>query len=205
MEAADELLEALTQAGAPITAYQAPGLSTRAIDAKLNGASIALPGEVRDYFGWGNGLRSDRDADYELFPGGSVLSLDEAIAAYRQSLELAARLAQSSGLNASFFWDARWFPLFHDGAGDYHVTLAGAPSPPTAPLYLVVKDDREATTIAYDSLTALLRTVAACFQAGAYRIIDGVIAEDRARSAEIVRAHNPERLRQAVGWLRPTP
>ena len=69
----------------------------------------------------------------------------------------------------------------------------------------MVKDDRDATTLAYDSLTTLLRTVAACFHTGGYRIVDGVLAEDRVRSAELVRAHNPERLNQAVGWLRQTP
>jgi hypothetical protein len=204
MADADLLLQELTKAGAPITAYQADGLTPREIDAKLNAPSIVLAAEVHEYFGWRNGLRIDRDADYELFPGGIVLSLDEAIDEYQRVLEVARRLSRDTGLAASLFWDERWFPLFHNGAGDYHVTLAGASSA-TAPVYFVAQDDREATTVVYDSLTALLRTVAACFQSGAYAIVDGVLTEDRVRSAEIVRAHNPERLNQAVGWLRQIP
>ena len=91
------------------------------------------------------------------------------------------------------------------GGGDYHVTIGGTPPPATAPLYLVINEERRAGAMAFDSLTTLIETVAACFAAGAYTMADGSIQEDRVRAAEIIRAHNPERVKQALEWLPDNP
>ena len=199
--ALDALLDTLTRVEAPLRHWLADGLSQPQIDEILGGLPVALPAEVHEYFAWRNGLRTDRDTEYELFPGGVMLSLEEAVGDYRQLLETATVIARQTGLAPAQLWDERWFPLFRDaGGGDYHVTIgAGAPAS-TAPLYLVANEERRAA-VAYDSLTALIETVDACFDAGAYTMAGGFIEEDRPRAAEIIRARNPGRVNQALEWL----
>jgi cell wall assembly regulator SMI1 len=204
--ALESFLDTLTRVEAPLRQWLADGLSRPQIDAALGGLPVSLADEVYEYFTWRNGLRADRDMEYELFPGGVMLSVEEAIADYRQLLQTASVIAQQTGLPPSQIWDERWFPLFRNAAGgDYHVTIGGTQPPATAPLYLVMNEERRADAVAFDSLTTLIETVAACFDAGAYTTADGFIQEDRVRAAEIIRARNPERVKQALEWLPDNP
>jgi hypothetical protein len=131
----DALLDTLTRVGAPLTAWLAPGIERPQIDARLGGFPARLADEVYDYFGydyfgWRNGLSLSRDADYELFPGFTVLSLDEALADYRMQLDAANRIARRASIPALSLWNERWLPLFRDAGGDPHVTVAGVhPAP----------------------------------------------------------------------------
>lgn len=81
--ALDALLAALTRADAPLTKWLATGVSRAEIGTQVDSLSLRLADEVHDYFGWRNGLRTTRDADYELFPGFTVLSPEEALADHR--------------------------------------------------------------------------------------------------------------------------
>ena len=198
--ALDALLAALTRADAPLMKWLATGMSQAEIGARVESLPLRLADEVHDYFAWRDGLRTTRDADYELFPGFTVLSLEEARADYRMLVDTANQVAQQTGVPASSLWNERWFPLFRDAGGDYHVTLADARPAPTAPIYAVVREDPESAYLAYDNLTSLIQTVAACFQAGAFMAVGEIIEEDRSRAAAIVRAHNPERMKRAAEW-----
>jgi hypothetical protein len=200
--ALDALLDTLTQLDLPLAGGLAPGVARAEIDAPFRGRSLRLADEVFDYFGWRNGLRTSRDSEHELFPGFAMLSFQEALADYRMLLASAARVAERAGVPAASLWSARWFPLFRGAGGDYHVTLTAADGAATAPIYMVVREDPESAYLAYDSLTSLIQTVTACFRAGAFQIVDGLLEEDRLRAAAIVRAHNPERMRRAVEWHR---
>lgn len=195
------LLDTLTRLDAPLPAWLAAGIDRAEIDARLGGLSLRLADEVYDYFGWRDGLRTTRDADYELFPGFTVLSFEEALADYRMLVDAAARVAEQAGVPAGSLWNERWFPLFRDAGGDYHVILTDTRPAPTAPIYMVVREDPEAAYLAYDSLTSLIQTVTDCFAAGAFRAVEGgIVEEDRPRAATIVRAHNPERTKRAAEW-----
>jgi cell wall assembly regulator SMI1 len=198
--ALDALLAALTRADAPLTKWLATGVSRAEIGTQVDSLSLRLADEVHDYFGWRNGLRTTRDADYELFPGFTVLSLEEALADHRMLVDTANQVAQQAGVPASSLWNERWFPLFRDAGGNYHVTLADGRPAPTAPIYAVVREDPESAYLAYDNLTSLTQTVAACFQAGAFKAVGEIVEEDRPQAAEIVRAHNPERMKRAAEW-----
>jgi hypothetical protein len=198
--ALDALLDTLTHLDMPLARWLAPGIGRAEIDAPFGGRSLRLADEVYDYFAWRNGLRTNRDTEYELFPGFAMLSFQEALADYRMLLAGAARVAERAGEPAASLWSAQWFPLFRDAGGDYHVTLTAAGGAATAPIYMVVREDPESAYLAYDSLTSLIQTVTACFRAGAFQTVDGLLEEDRLRAAAIVRAHNPERMRRAVEW-----
>jgi hypothetical protein len=177
--ALDALLEALQDAGIPLVASMARGLLRAEIDARVASLPGQLPAEVVEYFEWRNGLTPDREADVELFPQGIPLSLDEAVAQYDAQRHFAAQIANQSGLPADDFWHERWLPLFHNGAGDYHLTLLGRRRTATSPVHTVTNEDREPLP-AFDSLTALVETVAARWRAGAYSLSeDGVLEEDK--------------------------
>lgn len=196
--ALDTLLEALDHADAPLRAQFADGLSDRELDDALTHVAISLAAEVRDYFAWRNGLRRDRAADYELFPDAVPLSLDEAVAEYRQHIEVATTIARQASISPASLWNPRWFPLFRGAGGDYHVTWAGDGAAPTAPISFVALEDRE-PKLAYDSLTSLVETVTACVAAGAFTMAgDGAVHEDRSRTGEIVRRFNPGMVDQAT-------
>lgn len=197
--ALDSLLDALQAAGVPFAACSAEGLSRGDIAGKVTDLPGHLASEVVDYFKWRNGLRPDRETDFELFPSGIPLSLDEAIVHYRMARSAAEQIARDTGLPASSLWNECWLPLFHNGAGDFHVTLLGPGPADTAPVYTVANEDREAAALAYDSLAALMRTVGGCWKAGAFApAAGGLIDEDRRAAAEIIRAHNPERTKRAM-------
>jgi cell wall assembly regulator SMI1 len=198
--ALDALLAALTRADAPLTKWLATGLSRAEIGARVDSLPLRLADEIYDYFAWRNGLRPTRDADYELFPGFTVLSLEEALADYHLLIATANQVAQHAGVQASSLWNERWFPLFRDAGGDYHVALTDTHPAPTAPIYAVVREDPDSAYLAYDNLTSLIQTVAGCFQAGAFKAVGEIVEEDRPRAAAIVRAHNPERMKRAAEW-----
>jgi hypothetical protein len=196
----DVLLAALTRADAPLTTWLATGVSRADIATRVGSLPLRLADEIHDYFAWRNGLRTTRDADYELFPGFTMLSLEETLADHRGLIDTANQVAQQAGVPASSLWDERWFPLFRDAGGDYHVTLADAHPASTAPIYAVTREDPGSAYWAYDTLTSLIQTVADCFQAGAFKAVGEIVEEDRPRAAAIVRAHNPERMKRAAAW-----
>lgn len=167
--ALDALLEALQDAGSPLAASLAPGLSRTRIDAIASPLPGRLASEVIEYFEWRNGLAPDRGADLELFPQGIPINLDEAVALYRMQRAAAEQVAKQAGVPASDLWHEGWFPLFHDGAGGCHVTQLAAGPAATAPVRAVNSDDRQ-TTRTYGSLTALIEHVTARWTARAYAI-----------------------------------
>ena len=95
--ALDALLAALTHTEAPLTKWLASGMSRAEIGARVESLPLRLADEVYDYFAWRDGLRPTRDADYELFPGFTVLSLEEA----RSTTLTGLGMARGSGRRVS--------------------------------------------------------------------------------------------------------
>lgn len=181
--ALDALLEALQDAGVPLVASLAPGLSRREIDAGASALPGRLAAEVIEYFEWRNGLAPDRGADLELFPEGIPMDLEEAVTLYRMQRDAAEQVAKQAGVPSNDLWHERWFPLFHNGAGDCHVTALAAGPAATSPVHAINNDDRQ-TSRTYDSLTALIEHVTARWKSGAYSISEaGVVAEAPAAKA----------------------
>jgi hypothetical protein len=195
------LTATLERAHESLVRWLAPGSSAEEIAAALRPLGVPVAGEVREYFTWRSGLRPDRDVECELFPDAVPLALTEAVAAYRQQSAIASRIAERTGVAASSVWNVGWFPLFQTAGGDYYVTVAVGGDAVHAPIELVTREDRSAPMPAYDSLTSLVETVTACFDAGVYTVVDGAVHEDRVRASEIIRRLNPARVRQATGWV----
>jgi hypothetical protein len=178
--ALDALLEALRNTGVPLVASLAPGLSRADIDRKVAALPGQLASEVVEYFEWRNGLTLDREVDIELFPQGIPMSLDEAVTHYDAQRHFAAQIAAQAGLPPDDIWNESWFPLFHNGAGDFYLTLLGRPATATSPVHAVTNEDRQAT-LEHDSLTALIAHASARWRSGAYAVSDeGILQEQRA-------------------------
>jgi cell wall assembly regulator SMI1 len=186
--ALDALLEALQDAGMPLVASLAPGLSRAEIDAKAASLPGHLAAEVIEYFEWRNGLAADREADTELLPQGIPLSLDEAVAQYGLQRTVAGQIAQQAGLPAGDIWHERWFPLFHNGAGDYYLTRLADGNVAIAPVHTVTNQERQPVLV-HPSLTALIDHAAAHWKSGTYSVSeDGVVAETPAAAPDTVDA-----------------
>src|SRR5688572_2773652 len=104
----DALAATLQRADAPLMSQLSGGLGRETIAARLSTLPVRIAGEVYDYFEWCNGLRRDRDREYELFPDAVMLSLDEVLAEYRALTEMAAQVSRQAGLPASAIWHERW-------------------------------------------------------------------------------------------------
>ena len=201
--ALDTLAATLQRVNAPLFTQLADGLAPGAIAAQLAGLPVAA--EVHEYFAWRNGQRADREADHELFPEATMLSLEEAVTDYQMLRDMAAQVARQAGIPASAIWDDRWFPLFrHPAGGAYHVTVAGDPPGSQAKIVFVFLQDVEGAAIAFDSLASMAVTVSECWATGAYTADAGTTQEDRQRAGAIVRAHNPVRVHDATAWLPPS-
>jgi len=200
--ALEALLEALQDAGIPLVASLAPGLPRAEIDAKMASLPGRLAAEVVEYFEWRNGLTLDREADVEFFPQGIPLSLDEAIAQYGLQRNVASQIAQQAGLPAGDIWNERWFPVFHNGAGDYYLTLLDAGPATRSPVHTVTNDERQ-PVLAHKSLTALIEHVGTRWRSGAYSISeDGVVTETTAAApdaagAQLALLRDPD---ESVRW-----
>ena len=152
----DTLLITLQRVDAPQASLLVEGLDRDTIAARLSSFPVHVAAEVIDYFSWRNGLRRDRQVEYELFPEAVMLSLDEALTDYRMLCDAARKIAREAGVPASTVWDERWLPLFrHPAGGAYHVTVGGAAPIQRAPIVSILLQDASGASIAFESLEAL--------------------------------------------------
>ena len=156
----DSLTATLRRNNPPLVAQLADGLDPDTIARTLSSLPVQVAAEVHDYFAWHNGLRPDRTTEHELFPEAVMLSLEEAIAEYHMLRSVAAQVSSQAGVPASTIWDERWLPLFrHPAGGAYHVTVAGTHAADRAAILSVLQQDPASASVAFDSLTALARSL----------------------------------------------
>jgi len=152
----DALFATLERVEPPLASQLAEGLDRDAIAARLSTMPVHVAAEVVDYFAWRNGLRPDRQVEYELFPEAVMLSLDEALTDYRMLCDIARKISREAGLPASAVWDERWLPLFrHPAGGAYHVTVGDVVPIERAPILSILQQDVSGASIAFESLEAL--------------------------------------------------
>ena len=161
-----DTLAATLQRVAPSHASQlVEGLDREEIALRLSKLPVQFASEVHDYFAWRNGLRADRQAEFELFPEAVMLSLDEALADYRTLCDIADGISKQAGIPASAVWDAKWLPLFrHPAGGAYHVTLGSEGPAERAPILSILQEDVSGAFIAFESLEDLIRKANATLQ-----------------------------------------
>jgi cell wall assembly regulator SMI1 len=152
----DTLLITLQRVDPPQASLLVEGLDRELIASRLSSLPVHIASEVVEYFAWRNGLRADRQVEYELFPEAVMLSLDEALTDYRMLCDIAANISKQAGVPASMVWDERWLPLFrHPAGGAYHVTVGGAAPAVHAPILSILQEDVSGASVAFESLETL--------------------------------------------------
>jgi hypothetical protein len=181
----DSVYRQLVKLKLPVADWLQPGLTEKEIKVKARDFPYALPLELIQLYQWRNGLRPEQDSDHELFPGGYFLSLEEALHDYGELRRVAEQIGREAGLDSAKIWDPHWFPIFRNIGGDYFIVPCTKKKKEAAPVYFVVKDDRDLTQL-YASLSEMMLTVIRRYESGAY-FVDGrgLIQEDPVKIARL--------------------
>ncbi len=159
-ETLERILAWLQAHDQPAAASLQPGLSQAEIEAKVKELPFRLPQEVYELYQWRNG----DPAGHELFPYHVFLPLEEAV----------HRLGSRHQLPEP--WDPKWFPIF-DFDESYYVVICDETDTEASPTFLI--DEIPEFCVEYATLTHMIRTVAECYEAGAYYLNDqGVLDID---------------------------
>jgi hypothetical protein len=138
----------------------APGLHPEELHSKLEALPFKLPQEVHDLYCWHDG--TDQDSYHCLFDNQSFMPLEVAIecAGYLNDVDFGADRPQNGD-------PTYLFPIFnlekdcYAVAGNVNITA-------TSPVYQV--SDGFDISLAFNSLTGMLLTIAAAYEAGAYTV-----------------------------------
>ena len=157
------------------------GLSNRELaswEAKL---PFALTRELEVIYQWRNGTRADPGDLLEslyMFPGFYFLSIEEAVETYQQE-------------QVNPEWLDGWFPVFANGGGDFYIVPCRPEK--VADTVVIGWIHSEPDKIAeYESLTAMVETLDACFREGAFYLNDEDMMDiDDDKHREIANMFNP--------------
>ncbi|MBM3226273.1 MAG: hypothetical protein FJZ47_21115, partial [Candidatus Tectomicrobia bacterium] len=195
----DWLVSEVQQHAGPLVPLVQPGLSGEAITAHLRPVSGHVSQEVQALYRWQNGESLPHEGT--LMPWHRWLPLERAAQVYHQA-------CQRRGPDSP--WHATWWPLWVAADGPQAYFVISQPDPHAlSPIYtLGTPKYRPALWLAYDSLTTMLTTLAACYAAGAYWLAwtwgseEPYIDHDPQQVAALTRAYNPV---WTAWWLAYTP
>ncbi len=128
------------------------GVPASTVKEALRGVGLTPPPELEALYSWRDGTSTEGVIldDIHLFPGFYLLSVEDAVTNYR------AFLADSR-------WATGWLPIFANGGGDFYVLdLSSSLASPVR--HFRVEESEH--PIEFDSLSALLKTLAEAFKRG---------------------------------------
>jgi len=179
-----ELQQVWETVDAPIAAYLAPGLPRAAADSFAAQYGLVLPDDVADYFGWHDGLRTDRDQDIEMLPALRPLSLEESL-----DLQAALKDAFSVLPDLDPVLAGRWLPLFADDAGNF--LLVSVEPGAEGFVYALELEEPGKPSVRFKSLTILALALTELFRSGIYVFAEGTVnATDPVAAEAIILDHN---------------
>jgi len=128
----------------------------------LNNGTLVKEGDILD--------------DLHFFPGFYFMSLEDAIHDYKILIKADQ-------------WNKNWFPIFSNGGGDYFcVDCTEGNKYPIIGFIVGYEDDE---MIDYLNLYIMFKTIAECFEKGAYFIEDDYLEIDIEKEKIISRKNNP--------------
>jgi hypothetical protein len=179
-ETLDRILDHLQQLKRPVVSRLQQGLSRKQIIKNASNVKLRLPDSAIDLLGWRNG--TDLSAgktlgELSFFPGYYLMSVEEAVSDY-------------ASLSRNTLWDKSWFPLFCSGGGDFYAIVCNQDHATDGAIVDYFRDDFD-HEIEYVSLTAMLATIEACYQSGAfYTDTDGYLSVNDAQRRSIAAIMN---------------
>lgn len=176
-----ERLDAAVRIGTAPSAVQllSPGVNAELVRNGLASRALPTSAELEALYGWHNGTSAGPGTllgSMWLLPGFYLLSLEEALSDYD-----------------TFKNDARWnpgyFPVFADGGGDFYVMdFDHKTEPPIRRFY----SEWAEQPLEYESLAAMMETVAAAFESKAIYVDEaGYVDVDDEAFAIIAAQMNP--------------
>jgi hypothetical protein len=155
----DEIVRHLERLGRDeLLARLQPGLSSSEIRDELSRLGLPRCDGLVELYGWRNGTRVTPGTsldDVHLFPGFYFLSLEDSISNF-----LAFREDDR--------WASTWLPVFANGGGAFYVVDFSSGSDLEHPVVGFMLDEAE-HPIEYESLPAMIATIAECFEEGVLR------------------------------------
>lgn len=180
INALDRILAWLSRNGRAAATKLQPGLTPAYIAAEESKLPFALPRELETMYQWRNGTEvneGDLLGQAYLFPGFYLLSLDEALQTY-------------SELKGSSQWKKHWFPIFANGGGDFYVVPCEQNKVDSAEVIGFIHGEPD-QTVEYESVTAMLETLAGCYDNGAFYIDDDELELDDDKHRVVAHRFNP--------------
>jgi len=182
IEELDRIVQFLARQERVTPALLQPGLSTvdtRAWEARL---PFLLPLELEQLYRWHDGTRVDEGVQLDsvyFFPGFYLLSLEEAVETFMERRDAPQ-------------WQEGWFPVFADGGGDFYLASCTNEKKETAEIIGFIHGEPQ-QPVEYESLTAMIKTIDACYAEGAFFIAeDNTLEIDDDLHREVARRLNPE-------------
>lgn len=164
-----------------LLARLSPGHSLSHTDGRLAELGLAGSGELTKLYAWRDGTAVSPGVpidDVHFLPGYYFLSLEDAIANW-----LAFRDDDR--------WNPAWLPIFASGGGDFYAVDCSAGDQAVSPVVGFLLDEPE-HPVEYESVTAMMATIADCFREGAFFVDrDGCLDMEDEEHAQIAAKHNP--------------
>lgn len=127
----------LRKTGVPVDEWARPGLSEEEMRDVLAPLELTLPIEARLLWGWRNG-EEDAAGGRLWRPYHRCLSLDQAVAQYRQSRLVAQKSAEKwEGKEQDDIWHPTWFPLVKGDGAPVTVVDCSVPQGEPTPITFV--------------------------------------------------------------------
>lgn len=191
----DVILSQMDALGRPISSRLQSGLDINRIVELTKAAGLAVPRSVCDLYSWRNGTKphpGDSLDDLSFLPGYYFMPLEEAIASHQAGNEALDTVKKDSLPDdpEPDFWRVEWLPLFGNNCGEYYIIECKKNKADDGPIQKVQQGFEPA--ICYKGLLAMLRTIEACYQTGAFFVDEsGCLDIDEKKHAVIARKHNP--------------
>jgi len=153
----------LRQHGRPVVKLLRRGVSLAEIEEAENALGFSFPAELVALLQWHDGTDNEESVSLDglsFYPGYYLLSLEEArstVAIYR-SEPIYTRFQS---------WEPGWFPVFASGAGDFQLVDCLKGDGEHAPVICFLKGEPD-RPVEYASLTAMLSTIADCYERGIF-------------------------------------
>jgi hypothetical protein len=114
-----------------------------------------------------------------LIPDLYLMSLEEAVDAYRQLLEVDRGSTIQAGLAPGTIWSPNWFPLLRGYGNDYIVMILQGADVEGGGIMTLDLEFPEGNRILASSLAEFLSQIAQRYESGDYLVADGVVGHRR--------------------------
>lgn len=176
------ILAHLVRLHRPVVRFLKPGLSESRIPEILGDLEIAVPLELREMYSCRDGILIPKGHildDLHFFPGFYWLSLEDAVTTYKS-------------LHGDRRWHSSWFPVFANGGGDFYAVVC-TPTPVDSGEVVGFILGESDHPVEFRDLTAMLRTVRACFDEKVFFLsAEGYLEADDMAQARVARRFNPD-------------